>query len=277
MGSAISYALNHWTELTRFLDDASLPIDNNISEGALRVVALGRKNFLHYGHDHAGQNIAMLYSLVSTCEANSINPIEYLQDVLLRLRTHPHSRLDELLPHRWRPVGKDEPEPDPSGPGGDRGAAKTEGDHSTVTGPVDGAEPTPTATNSDTDAMASAETTNFDPSTRIEPPCPELAATHVEGNASSADSFPTASQNRVNELVDVVPAALANGARVVCKAADVRVRKGTESAPIGAQAQRRPQNCGSGRRRSQRRSTLLRARDSPRRSSRTLPAAKVTQ
>ena len=55
------------------------------------------------GDEDAGENLAGLYSLVSTCEANSIDPIAYLQDVLLRVDTHPASRIDELLPHNWKP------------------------------------------------------------------------------------------------------------------------------------------------------------------------------
>jgi transposase len=77
---------------------------NNRSEAALRVVALGRKNFLFVGNEDAGDNIAGLYSLVATCEANDVNPIEYLQDVLLRISTHPADRIDELLPDRWSPA-----------------------------------------------------------------------------------------------------------------------------------------------------------------------------
>jgi transposase len=106
MGKAISYALNNWEPLTQFLDDVRLPVDNNASERALRVVALGRKNFLFVGHDDAGQNTAVLYSLVSTCEANDVNPQEYLADVLFRVQTHPHSRIDELLPQNWNPPDK---------------------------------------------------------------------------------------------------------------------------------------------------------------------------
>jgi len=64
---------------------------------------LGRKNYLFVSHDEAGENLAALMSLLATCEANGMNPIEYLADVLLRVSTHPVSRLDELLPHRWRP------------------------------------------------------------------------------------------------------------------------------------------------------------------------------
>ena len=105
MGTALSYALNNWTELTRFLHDAKIPPDNNRAESALRVVALGRKNFLFVGHEDAGKNIAGLYSLVATCEANGVDPIAYLTDVLGRVGTHPNAMLDDLLPHKWKPSG----------------------------------------------------------------------------------------------------------------------------------------------------------------------------
>lgn len=103
MGTAVSYALNQWTHLTRFLENARIPIDNNASERALRVVALGRKNFMHVGHEVAGQHLATLYSLVATCEAHEVDPIAYLADVLMRIQSHPASRIDELLPHKWVP------------------------------------------------------------------------------------------------------------------------------------------------------------------------------
>ncbi|HEY3233284.1 MAG TPA: IS66 family transposase [Polyangiaceae bacterium] len=102
-GRAVSYALNNRRQLCRFLFDARIPLDNNRAEAALRPVALGRKNFLFVGNEDAGENIAGLYSLVATCEANGVNPIEYLKDVLIRISTHPAHRIDELLPDRWKP------------------------------------------------------------------------------------------------------------------------------------------------------------------------------
>jgi transposase len=101
MGEAIGYALSQWDALTLFLTDQHLPIDNNASARALRVAALGRKNFLTVGTDEAGENLAGLYSLIATCEANEVNPVAYLADVLIRVQTHPASRIDELLPHLW--------------------------------------------------------------------------------------------------------------------------------------------------------------------------------
>jgi transposase len=107
IGQAIGYALGQWDALTLFLTDPHLPIDNNASERALRVAALGRKNFLFVGTNEAGENLAGLYSLIATCEANGVNPVDYLADLLIRVQSHPASRIDELLPHKWARAAPD--------------------------------------------------------------------------------------------------------------------------------------------------------------------------
>lgn len=101
IAAAVGYALRQWEQLTAFLDDPGLPPDNNESERRLRLIALGRKNYLFAGHDEGAENLATLMSLVVTCEAHGINPEDYLADVLLRVQDHPQSRIDELLPPAW--------------------------------------------------------------------------------------------------------------------------------------------------------------------------------
>jgi hypothetical protein len=51
----------------------------------------------------AGQRGAVVMSLVQSAKINGHDPRAYLNDVLTRLPTHLHSRIDELLPHNWRP------------------------------------------------------------------------------------------------------------------------------------------------------------------------------
>lgn len=70
--AAIRYALSRWSALTRYSDDGWLEIDNNAAERALRVVALGRKNFLFAGSDGGGERAAVLYSLLGTASTHSI-------------------------------------------------------------------------------------------------------------------------------------------------------------------------------------------------------------
>jgi transposase len=102
MGKAIAYAINNKKELYHFLKSEQIPLDNNISERALRIVALTRKNSLFVGNDDAGQNLAMVLSLGVTCQTNGINPFEYLRDVLLRVQIHPSGQIDDLLPVQWQ-------------------------------------------------------------------------------------------------------------------------------------------------------------------------------
>jgi transposase len=102
MGEAIRYIRNQYVFLTRFLTDVEIDPDNNLSERLLRIIALGRKNYLFVGHEQAGRNSAMLASLLATCVMHGVNPQDYLADVLIRVQTHPAARLDDLLPHRWK-------------------------------------------------------------------------------------------------------------------------------------------------------------------------------
>jgi transposase len=111
MGEAIGYALNHWNALIRPLDAGFLEIDNGASERAMKPVALGRKNWLFAGSDEGGKTAATLMSLCTTCKDLGVEPFAYLRDVLGRVSTHPNSRIEELLPDRWKPA---EP-PDPPG------------------------------------------------------------------------------------------------------------------------------------------------------------------
>lgn len=102
MGAALRYMHNQWESLTAFVDDPLIPIHNNASESALRIVALARKNSLFFGNENAGRRFMVLYSLIATCERHDINPEAYLADVLLRIQDQPKDRIAELLPHRWK-------------------------------------------------------------------------------------------------------------------------------------------------------------------------------
>jgi transposase len=104
IGEAIGYALNHWAALIRPWEAGLLEIDNGASERAIKPVALGRKNWLFAGSDEGGRTAATLMSLCATCKEWGIDPFAYLRDVLDRVSTHPASRIDELLPDRWKPV-----------------------------------------------------------------------------------------------------------------------------------------------------------------------------
>ena len=104
IAEAIDYSLNACKALTLHLVDGAVPIDNNLIERQIKPWKLGAKNWLCAGSALAGQRAAVVMSLVQSAKLNGLDPWAYLRDVLARIHTHPNHRLDELLPHRWRPA-----------------------------------------------------------------------------------------------------------------------------------------------------------------------------
>jgi transposase len=63
----------HWSGLTRFLDDPRIPLDNNASERRVRGPAVARKNYYGSGALWSGRLAAMLFSLFATLNLAKIN------------------------------------------------------------------------------------------------------------------------------------------------------------------------------------------------------------
>jgi transposase len=103
LGRAARYTWKNMVPLGRFLHDARIPLDNNPAENGLRIVALGRKNFLFVHSEESGKELALLYSLVVSCTRVGVNPVEYIADVLDRIDRTPKQKLRDLLPDRWKP------------------------------------------------------------------------------------------------------------------------------------------------------------------------------
>ena len=62
-----------------------------------------RNNWLFAGSLRAGKRAAVVMSLIRSAKLNGHDPYRYLRDMLERLPTQPANRLEELLPHSWRP------------------------------------------------------------------------------------------------------------------------------------------------------------------------------
>ena len=107
-GVAISYMLNHWDALTRYIENGNYPIDNNPVERIIRPLAIGRKNWMFAGSENGAKWCAAYYSIFATCLLNNINPEEYLPDILMRLAIRPDDAdVKDLLPVQWAAGKKD--------------------------------------------------------------------------------------------------------------------------------------------------------------------------
>lgn len=84
--------------LRQFLAEGLAPLDENACEHSIRPIAIGRNNWLFAGSIRAGRAAAVLYTLIESCKLADVDVLGYLADVLVRVATHPASRIDELLP-----------------------------------------------------------------------------------------------------------------------------------------------------------------------------------
>ena len=76
---ALKSLQEHWTGLTRFVDDLRIPLDNNTSEREGRGPAVGRKNYYGSGALWSGHLTAMLFSVFATLRKHRLNPRKWLQ------------------------------------------------------------------------------------------------------------------------------------------------------------------------------------------------------
>ena len=83
IGKAAAYTLGIWDRLTRFVEDARIPLDNNATERAIRGPVVGRKN--HYGSkSRSGTQVAaVMYSILETTKLHNIDPAAYLTAAVL--------------------------------------------------------------------------------------------------------------------------------------------------------------------------------------------------
>ena len=97
---ALQYIRNHFVELQHYLDDPSIPIDNNETEQLMKQVAIGRKNWLFSGSVAGGERTAGFLTLVSSALRNDLDIWRYVKDVLDQLLAGV-TDYEPLLPWIW--------------------------------------------------------------------------------------------------------------------------------------------------------------------------------
>lgn len=95
LGQTAAYVRRHWKALTRFVDDASISIDNNDGEQLMKRVAVGRKNWLFNGPLAAGERAAKLLTIVGSAVHNDL-------DAVLRRALAGETDWAALAPHAWK-------------------------------------------------------------------------------------------------------------------------------------------------------------------------------
>jgi hypothetical protein len=101
LGEAIDYMLGHWEPLTLFLRQPGAPLDNNVTERALKMAIRHRKNSLFYKSEQGAEVGDIFMSLIHTATLNQVDPFAYLT-TLLRNVTDVAKHSAQWLPWNFR-------------------------------------------------------------------------------------------------------------------------------------------------------------------------------
>jgi transposase len=102
IGKAFAYSQSRWDNLSAYLYDGNLQIDNNLIENAIRPVSLGRKNYLFAGSHDAAQRGAMAYTFFANCKKHEVNPFEWLKYTLENIQSINHKNISDLFPQNYK-------------------------------------------------------------------------------------------------------------------------------------------------------------------------------
>lgn len=106
IGKAMFYSIDRWDELTAYLFDGILEIDNNLVENAIRPLALGRKNYLFAGSHDSAKRAAAIYSFFAMCKKEDVNPFQWLKHVFENILDTKTSQLHTLYPRHFKQSDK---------------------------------------------------------------------------------------------------------------------------------------------------------------------------
>lgn len=104
IGKALAYSQTRWDNLSAYLYNGNLQIDNNLIENAIRPVALGRKNYLFEGSHDAAQRAAMAYTFFANCKKHDVNPYQWLKHTLENIQGINHKKITELFPQNFQKI-----------------------------------------------------------------------------------------------------------------------------------------------------------------------------
>lgn len=95
---AMNYFVGNFAELTHFLTDPEVAIDNNAEERQLRSPVIGRKTWYGTHSERGAETNAVLFTLVQSCKLCGVNPRKYFR----RLVDDLHAKNPPLTPAQFQ-------------------------------------------------------------------------------------------------------------------------------------------------------------------------------
>jgi transposase len=100
---AARYFLKRVRNLRRYLEDGTVPPDNNAAEELLRCIRLTENASLFAGSDHHAKQHATAWALMKSCVIAKVDPVKWLTDIFGKIADgHSSAKRAELLPAAWK-------------------------------------------------------------------------------------------------------------------------------------------------------------------------------
>lgn len=106
---ALTYSKNQKEYLETFMEDGRLPISNNLCEANIKPFATARRAWLFADTPKGAKANAVLYTLVESARANSLDVFEYLKHLLTELPNSCYLEHPKIL-NRYLPWSEELPE-----------------------------------------------------------------------------------------------------------------------------------------------------------------------
>lgn len=115
LATAANYFIENYKELTFFLTEPDVPIDNNQEERELRNPVIGRKTWYGTHSERGAETTAVLFTIVSSCKLCGVNPREYFRAVVAEI----HAGKPPPTPNEYKAwLEANPPSPPPGKPRG---------------------------------------------------------------------------------------------------------------------------------------------------------------
>ena len=103
LGKALDYAYKLWPRMRNYALDGRYHLDNNDVERGQRPSVMGRKNYLFSHDDKGAEDNAVFYSLLESCDVVQLNPLEWLTDILGKLKDNmDEEEITQFLPYQYK-------------------------------------------------------------------------------------------------------------------------------------------------------------------------------
>ena len=76
---ALAYMTNNWSELSSYINNGNVLIDNNVCERAVRPFTNLRKSFGGFSSERGAQTAAHYLTIVETCKLMKKTPLDFFR------------------------------------------------------------------------------------------------------------------------------------------------------------------------------------------------------